>query len=267
MLLLAAMAHAACPADVASLESALDGAQAAFSLMDRAAFATAVEEVVRDVDCLSAPVTPALAARVHRVVGLHEFVSGRDTAARDAFAGARAIDPNYTFPEAVVPVDHPVRRLYNDASFVVDDRTPLPRPADGRLELDGIGSEQRPTARASLVLHIGADGSVRASRYLWPGDPLFPYTVASDVAVSSVEERTRKGPNVPLAIGAGASALAAGASWLVARNTETRFWDPATGEDELEPLQGRANALSIASVGLGVVAVGAGAGAVIAGRW
>ncbi|MBM4368040.1 MAG: hypothetical protein FJ102_17640, partial [Deltaproteobacteria bacterium] len=186
ILLLAALAHAACPASPGVIEAALDSAQVAFRMMDRAGFQGATDTVREGLDCLAEPVSPALAARVHRVNGLREFFAGNDAGARLAFAAARAIDPVYAFPDSIVPPGHPVRALYDEANSVSSVTVAAPAPAEGSMEFDGSPSPSRPSERPTLALLVRPDRSVAASAYLWPGDPLFPYTAAaSSTSVAS----------------------------------------------------------------------------------
>jgi hypothetical protein len=265
VLLIALSASAACPATASALESVLDEAQIAFSRMDSAGFRTSTDEVALDADCLSEPVTPALAARTHRVRGLREFVDGREDAARQAFAAARAIDPAYAFPESVLPGDHPARKLYADAAGLTVTTTQVPSPTSGRLDFDGAPAVVRPVERATLAVWVDGAGKVGGSGYLWPGDPLFPYpAVVSSTATATGK---KKGPNVPLLVASAGCAVAAGVTYALAGESYDRFWDEGTPRGELEALQGQTNTLVYISAGAAVLAAGTGVGAVIAGHW
>jgi hypothetical protein len=265
ILLLASLAQATCPSPPSAVEAALDSAQLAFRLMDRAAFATATDEVRRGLECLAEPVTPTLAARIHRVTGLREFVAGNDAAARLAFAAARAIDPSYSFPESIVPAGHPVHALYASATEVSAAVSAAPTPAQGHLEFDGTATPNRPGERPTLALLVGGEKVVSASAYLWPGDPLFPYAVASSTTASRAGKG--KGPSWPLAIAAAASGLAAGGAYAWAAESRAEFDDMATPDAELSGLRDQTNALQLTAWALGAASLGLGVGAVVAGSW
>ena len=131
--LLLPTALAACPSSDASLQSTLDSAQLAFSMMDSSGFSTATAEAEAQAACLSDPVSPTVAARLHRVLGLQAFVAGDEPGARTAFAAARAIEPDYQFPDSMVPSDHPVRQLYGQSLNASAASTELAAPAAGHL--------------------------------------------------------------------------------------------------------------------------------------
>ncbi len=271
ILLLAALAHAACPVSPGAIEAALDAAQVAFRMMDRAGFQGATDTAREGLDCLAEPVSPAFAARVHRVNGLREFFAGNDAGARLAFGAARAIDPAYEFPESIVPAGHPVRTLYAEATSVSSVTVAAPPPAEGQVEFDGAPSPNRPSERPTLALLVRPDRSVAASAYLWPGDPLFPYTVApstTSVATGS-SGGARTGPNWPLAIAAGATGLLAGGALVAANLSDAEFNGMPRGSalEDLEAAQAQTNGLQVAAAGLGVVGLGLGVGAVLAGNW
>ncbi len=265
-------ASAACPSSAASLQSALDSAQLAFSMIDSEAFQAATTEAAAEAGCLADPVAPTVAARLHRVLGLRAFVSGDEAAARTAFASARAIEPDYQFPDTLVPADHPVRQLYTQAMFTSSATTPLSAPEAGHLEFDGSDSTMRPTARPTLALLVDPDGAVQRSAYLWPADPLFEYAPARAVASIPMSADlgrvgTRRGPNVPLTLVAAASLAAGGTCWGIARAAHNAYDAAANDETTLTTLQNRTNAFFVTSVGAGVIALGAGVGAVVAGHW
>ncbi len=270
ILLLATLAHAACPASPGTIEAALDGAQVAFRMMDRAGFQGATDTVREGLECLGERMSPTLAARVHRVNGLREFFAGNDAGARLAFGAARAIDPAYEFPESIVPAGQPVRALYAEAINVPSVTVAAPRPVEGQVEFDGTPSPNRPSERPTLAVLVRSDRSVAASAYLWPGDPLFPYAAASTASVATAPTSgARKGPNWPLAIAAGASGLLAGGALLAANLSDADFNAMAVGssEAELRAAQAQTNGLQVAAAGLGVVGLGLGVGAVVAGSW
>lgn len=271
LLLSARAAQAACPASAAGLQSTLDSAQLSFSTMDGAGFKAATAEAESQAACLSDSVPAGVVARLHRVLGLRSFVDGDEAAARTAFAAARAIEPDYAFPDAMVPPDHPVRQLYNQSAGAYASTSVVPAPQSGGLEFDGTPSNRRPSERPTLALLVQTNGSVASSAYLWPGDPLFAYTpVAGKVSSTPITKApvAHRGPNVPLTIVACVALAAAGTTWGLASVAHNDF-ETSTSTDykTLEALRGKTNTLFFTSVGAGVVTLGAGVGAVVAGHW
>ena len=266
MLLVVAAALAGCPATSADLTVALDDAEAAWSGMDTDGLRLATDLARAEAGCLAETVPRATVARLHRVVGLRAFLDDDEAKTDQAFAAARAIEGAYRFPEAFVPADHPVQRLYAAANPAAGSVTKLPVPAQGRLEFDGRASQDRPSAWPTLAAHIGDDGAMRKSAYLWPSDPMLAYGVATERR-GSVASRARKGPNVPLTVLAIASVAASGACYAVAKVSFDGYHAADVSTADLEELRTRTNTFFAASVGVGVVAVGAGAGAIITGTW
>lgn len=258
VLLLVASALADCNATTADLTLTLEDAEAAFGRLDIVAFRAATDRANTDVKCLREVAPRPLAARLHRLEGLRWWADGDQARARASFASAHTIEPAYTFPEALVPPGHPVLAEYAASAELPGSTAPVPPPSGAALWFDGRAQAARPDAHATLAQLVADQGEVRASALLWPGEPLFPYEVAAPV---------KKGPNLPLAVGAGVSfAASAVCLGLAAANYDT-FHDPSTPADELAGLQNTTNALYVSGLGAGVLALGAGAGAVITGHW
>jgi hypothetical protein len=171
----AAPAVASCPVPVGQLEGAVDSAQLAFTRMDAGAFRAASDVAFAGVECLAEPVPRATAARLHRLRGLRAFVDGDDPGARAAFSAARAADPAYRFPAALLPTDHPARALFDEATLGLEHRSFVPRPTTGALQFDGAPAGSRPSTRATVMVVLDGQGRVARSAYLWPDDPLPPY--------------------------------------------------------------------------------------------
>ncbi len=262
-------AWAACPSDAASLAAALERAEAAFVKMDAPVFNSASTEALSDAECLSGTLTPALAARLHRVRGLSDFVNGDESGAKRAFAAARAIEPEWRYAVANLPANHPVRTLYDASAALAPAPEPLPQPAQGRLELDGRVATERPTSWPTVAVLVAPDGAVKASAYLDPGEPIFAYPLPAPV--STVEPTPiRPGPRrgLQLAVVSGLSLAAAGGLYLAASGPEERFNDlTIVDPDDLAALRKKTNGLVYGSLGLATVGLGAGVGAVLVGSW
>src|SRR5688572_19383475 len=102
--LLASLASAACeaPTSTADLEAALLEARRSLERLDTTAFVTATDRVDAVVPCLGEPMTPHLAAEVHRTKGIRA-VTERNPDASRYFAAARSLEPAYKFPSTLIP--------------------------------------------------------------------------------------------------------------------------------------------------------------------
>lgn len=152
----------------------LDAAEAAYARVDVEAFEAAVVQARAEVSCLQEAVTPAVAAQLHRLEGLSAFVEDARDRAVTAFAAARSLEPDYSFPSTVVPPGNPVIDQYL-ARPATSATERLPPPADGKLRLDGRPGEDRPLELPVLLQVIDPEGRPGVTAYLWPGDAL-PYT-------------------------------------------------------------------------------------------
>ncbi len=258
VLILLARALADCATSSGDVQLTIEDAEAAFSGLDVVAFRAATARVNADVKCLRDIAPRPLAARLHRLEGLRYWLDGDAKRSHASFAAALSIEPGYTFPAALIPAGHPVLAEYQASASLSASTLSVPTPRAATFWFDGRLDAGRSTERATLAQLVATEGDVRASALLWPGEPLFPYDVAKPV---------RKGPNLPLTVGAGVS-LAASAVFLglAAANHDT-FEDPATPTGQLTGLANTTNAYYFSGIGAGVLAVGAGAGAVIAGHW
>jgi hypothetical protein len=122
--------------------------------------------------CLAEPLTPADAARIHRVEALSRFEAGDREGAAMAFAAARSLEPDWTFPEDPVPEGHALQQIYKDVPIHGAAFSGVPDPDQGTLLLDGSERRGRPRDWPVLVQIVGSNG-VLTSTYLWPDDP-FP---------------------------------------------------------------------------------------------
>src|SRR5262245_50664614 len=102
------VASAACPTpiDVAGLDADLKRAEEAFANLDATGFDRALDEAALGVGCLSGTITPAVAARFHRLQGLR-FFAARDAAhALASFTASRSLDSAWAWPADLLPPGH-----------------------------------------------------------------------------------------------------------------------------------------------------------------
>ncbi|MCB9678989.1 MAG: hypothetical protein H6737_28065 [Alphaproteobacteria bacterium] len=242
------------PSRNADLLGALEGASVAFGQLDIESFQMSHTEAKQHLECLTEPISRTTAAEFHRVTGLSLFLERNSPSAAKAFAAARAIEPDYTFPTDLIPEGNPVLETYTQVDPEAGATELVPRPKVGSIKLDGSGSLNRRTALPSIFQLFDGRGAVMNTTLLMPGDALPEYEVPSNAAP---EKTAKGGPNIPLLAGAGASLVVAGG--LYAGGAATRgAWANADTIAEAESKRGLTNTLVIASGVAGVAAVGLG---------
>jgi hypothetical protein len=177
ILLLASLGHAAeCPEPLSpsALVAQVDDAMLAWASMDPEGFSDQVGTIQASLPCLDAPLDPAQAASLHRVMALQAFLDGDAEAARRRFEAASVAQPDYQLSERVAPEGGKLQTLFQDARL---DRGPVVYrfdvPDGLRAWVDGVESDRKPES-LPVVLQVG-DRAPRWSTYLLPKqDPAYP---------------------------------------------------------------------------------------------
>lgn len=243
------------PLPVSAVDAALAGMEATWG-SDMEAFAKGLNDARASLRCVATPLPAATAARFHRMEGLAAYVARDTDRTTKAFAAARALDPDYTFPTDMVPPQNPLRVAYEGSvAGTATVSAPAPKPPY-ILWVDGAQTRAVPDSRAAVVQVQKGDGAVVDSAWVLPGTPLPAYPKAS------------AGSRVPLLIGAGVLAAGAGTLWALGAQARTAtFEEVPLSSDERASRQDLANNLGYATVGVGAAAVLTGAGAFVFGRW
>lgn len=262
------LAEAACfaPATTADVAAAIDDAEGRYAAVDVEGFLAATERAFERLPCVSDRVPRPLAAEVHRVRGLRAFVDRDVETARLAFAAARRLEPDYVFPDALVPPGNPIRLEY-DASLPKELPTvAVPLPRAGYVEFDGQPTNERPSSTPTIAQLIGANGAIVETAYLLPADPMLTYTAADPgtavVPLVAVQPPPKRRPNVVVLASAGGLAGVGAVMYGAAAAGQARYLDaddPITDRDELEALAGRTNGLAATSYAFGIASVALGA--------
>jgi hypothetical protein len=276
-------AHAACPTTQSSAElvSALDDAQEAYASLEVEAFRAAMDGAHQKLPCLNEEVTRHLAAELHRFEGLLGFLDRDMERSQRAFASARAIEPNYKFPIALVPDGHPVLVQYIALDPSAGGSARLADPLQGRILLDGEATQQRPGDLPTLFQRLDPEGSVLETVYLWPGDavPPYPSRAPPPRGVGAIElppegrgpadlvVPVRAGVNKKLLLGAGATVLASGLFYGSAYLVHNSYDNVNTDVSRLDSLRRVNNGFVVASGATLVAAVGLGTGALLTGQF
>ena len=244
----------ACPSRSGDLQRPLGEAQVAFSAMDGAGFDQANQEVQTALACLSEPISPGLAAAIHRQEGLQAWLADDVTRARSAFRSALILQPAYTFPEAVAPPGNPLLTLYEEARGQGGGLDEPAYPEGGQtLLVDGTIATTIPSERPVVVQMLTPAGQVSSTRYLRPGEPMPPGLALQPTRLTlpntppdptlpprpppSRPPPPRAGPSRPLLLGGVASIGVAAGSYAWSAVSARRYSTPGLAtEDELAGL-------------------------------
>lgn len=288
--LLSSMAQAAptcagAPVETSAFNSFMNEAEQAFASFDLAGFQDRMDQASFAVPCLQDPLSPSQAAQYHRLQGLRQFVAAEEGAALESFRSAAAAEPNYTFPEDLVPPGHAILDLYDQAQQRSERE--LPQPEVGSLWVDG--SETRLASQSGPALVQVVEGQAPSlSAYLLPGDPL-PYAAMPLVPVVPVQDPTPdllappqtlepqaptleprpnrlRQPRFFVGLGMGAAALG---TWALASQAAATYRSPQPtwGEAELRSQERLTNGLTLGAGVLGAASVGMMGSAVMVMRW
>lgn len=159
------------PTRSADLVYALEQAEAAWMHSDLPSLQAATDRVRSQLPCLDEPLVRTLAAQAHRDLGLRAFVERDLESAELSFAAARAILPDWRFPDAMVSAGNPLRDHYRARPAEGPVQT-VPPPASGSLSFDGRVGLDRPTGRSTIVQLSDDSGAVLLTALVQPGEAL-----------------------------------------------------------------------------------------------
>lgn len=252
--LLAPAAWADCAASVPELVAALDEAEAAYTSLDLEHFRIATDRSGALIECLNVPLSPAEAARYHRLQGLRADLTRDPARAQQAFAASRRLEPDYQLPDTLLPPEHPLRLTYGAMPLDSIVTEPLPPPRRGQLVVDGADNAERPANVPAVIQWEDSDGTVGWSDYVWPEERATGYPAQTGAARRA------------LLITGAATALASGASYLVALQASQRYHDLSTPIADVDRLRATTNTGMWLSIGGGVTATGVLVGALVLPR-
>ena len=279
-LLLANAAVASCPTSYtpSQLGDDLSAMSQALRNLSKDDFRGPGEAMVSGLPCVDAPLAPVVLASIYRYGGLSYYFNGDTDNARRWFRTALELDPTYDWDVAEVPIDDPVRPVF-EGERAQGDRTPEPIaggrtlsvPDGYRLLVDGraLRSAALTPDRPHLVQLVRVDGNVVETVWLIDGSALpesllsetgqavaaaAPATGGSGLTVERIE-RTRPPMKTPALVGGGL--LLAGGAGLYAMSFGAHSqWESATTSKALSEKQALTNGLVIGAIT--AVTVGAG---------
>lgn len=227
-------------------------------------FNQSVDSATAALECLAEPMPPEQAARLHRLIGVHRFVHRDRVLAEAAFLAARTVDPEYAFPENMVPQGHGLRTLYESVQ-PGSSYEDVPKPASGELLFDGDALAGRPVQSPTIVQIRDRRGRVVSTNYLETGAPLPDFRARKN----PTQRSKSNAPLIGLAVGAGSAAVISASLLAVSASSNTSFnqYDPSRDLAQLDDLRDRTNTLGAVGVSAGIVALGAGVGALVVATW
>lgn len=264
-------ADCAAPTTTAELTASLAAAETAFEKRDKPGVIAADDKAREALPCLNDAVTPGVAARYHRVDGLRSFLLQDEGGAIRSFAAARSIEPAFVLPSTLLPTAHPARVLYDMAPVTVASFAPLPE-VSGTLRLDGRDLTARPTDRPVIYQLFDETGAVVTTFCLQATDPLPPLPAPKIVATAPAPAPlppapvAKKGPNVPLLVGAAGGLVVSGVLYGIAAGVRGEYdaTEPtAANAGALEDLYGTNHGLVIGSAAAAGVSVALAATALV----
>lgn len=239
---------------------------AAYANMYEKGFREARLDAAQALPCLTEGLTPGQSAAFHRLEALAAFLDRDHAGAVASFKAVLAAAPGYTLPEAMAPMNHPMRTYFEiAANSPVPPGRPLNPPKAGWVHLDGALATEAPADRPFIYQRFGDGGRVIESMLVRPG--ITPPTLALASTPSRSSRKSGREINVGLASAAGVAALASGGFFLAAHNTEQAFWSQSTSQAELGALRTQTNTFGWLSAGFGAVALGTGTAALLVGTW
>ena len=257
------------PVSARTLSQLVSAGDVAFADLNESGFQVARWNAGQAVPCLNEPLSTGQVASYHRLEALAAFLDRDHAQTVMSFKAVLSVAPGYDLPLSLAPDNHPLRVDFEVASgLAAGALVPLPTPTEGSVIVDGTPAEGVPLDRPYVFQYIGANGAVAHSELVRPGMPLPDYpSKAARGARPSGGGGGGLSLNVPLAVTAGAAALASGGLYLAANGKAASFWNTNTPAAQLPDLRRQTNTLQGLSLGAGVVAVGAGAGAVVVGSF
>ena len=239
----------------ADIASRLDQAEQAYRELNARGFTMAMDEVVLLLPCVDAIAAPSLAAQLHRLQALRLHAAGQTSRAVHALRAARVLDPDYRFPEDILPAGSELLDTYQVLPTTDANTTRIPHPADATAAFDGRPSLDRPQDRTTLFQLESDAGTIIESHYLEAGAALPRYPVVPRL-------RNR------LLVITTASAVSAGTLATLGWRSRTAFYadDLSLDRAELEGLQTTTNRLFAGSLVLGITATSSGVAAGLVGK-
>jgi len=245
------------PVSPAELEEVLVAAESEYIDLNEAGFRDRVNEAAGlFLPCISDRLDAKTVAHHHRVMSLHLLMVGDEAGSLKAVESAKIADPEYQFPDEILPANHPIRAHYDAYVPEFSGRT-VPEPRVGSISFDGTNSRSRPKLHPTIAQLFDEQGLAQTTTYLAPRESLPPYR--------AVPRRRNT-----LIISSGSALVLSGAmysmAWAQRGNLFSSASDLSTSVDTLNAKRSRTNGYTIASTAFLGIAVGTGVSAAMIGE-
>jgi len=247
--------HSAFLDDISAL---ITESETEYPKFEAGAFPEVSFRVVDEIVCLEGLADPLFVARAHRVLALRARVVDRDDVrARQGFAAARRLDPNYVMPTQMVAIRDPERAEYLAIPVEMITTTTVHQPTEASVWFDGEQTRERPSNVPTLMQLTNQAGQVVESHYLWPSDPTPAYLKVS-TAVSVSQAREGKPAKVAF-VATSAGIAGAGAALLLGGSLDKGSVCASLNSDECVGAANRRVLAGAVLSGVGLVGVTTGA--------
>lgn len=240
---------------MADLTRVISGGESAFVAMDKTAMQARQDDMVLVVSCLVEPIGSPEAARAHRLIALLAFIQKDRQRVLDEFAVSLSLESHYLLPEGIVPIDHPITTLYEQAKVrvIASETQTVQAPVGGWSTVDGIRTNERHSSVSSIIQIMDGRGTVVDSRFVQPLQ-LLPTLDLSQYNIDLTRPAPQsifKSKPTPWLIATGIGLLASGGLYAAGMIEKDRFNDTehSVADSELVELRDTTNVLGYAWVG------------------
>lgn len=242
------------PGEVAAAARAVEDA---FVALDLSAFEAATADLALRSGCISAPLSPEQAARVHTAGALAAFLEEDEVRTIAAFQAALAAQPELELADGI-DRGHPIRMEVRLAEKLPRNPAKELEPADGEsLLIDGHLSNQFVPEQPILVQRLRGEQVVDSALV----------SMGTELPTWAPLAPERLPPEVRRRIWIGGTSLVstttALTAWAIAFRSHQDFLSEETNYLLLPQLEDRANLFSNVAVASGIVAAGTGLTVVI----
>lgn len=240
-------------AKLTELTEGLDRAEQAVRDLDPPAMQRELVLLSTDVvPCMIEPIPSSVASRFHRMMAIQLHSREQTDAANASVQAAHNLAPETSFPDDVLPADHPLRVSWSSSQ--AEKLRKVPEPRVGLVAFDGRSGRRRPIGVPTLVQLVDESGLATQTQYLSPREPLPTYPVVP----------RRRNALIGCGIAGGAVGIGGTVAAVALRDgLKGAAKDPATSGEQLRSRQRLVNgaqAVGLLGFGLGI---GCGLGAVI----
>ncbi len=254
-----------CPADsddaISQALAAAGAVELSYADVDEAGFVTAYESLQTMIGCVRTELTLSDAITLHRAMAIGAFVDGAPDQSRKSWGAIRALQPEWSPSDSLMPVGHPLREIWLSSGDLEPGGKYLEKSPPGGWGIDSArGVKDAPISRAYLLQGFDTSGTIVHTGYYY--EPAIPVIegielIDSKRAKIGFDPKRRRKVRLWGTVGAGVMAAAAGVCFGLGADSYAKMQD-ATAPEDITSAQVKTNTLSGVGVGLSAAAVGTG---------